>query len=556
MLNKIMTNIKHIGIVLILLLGIVACEKDFEDIAIDLVNNNKFSVGDTAIEIIAYNVEVEKNRVDNNDFNKQPLSLLGVNNNTDFGYLKATLISQLSLPTNGVDFGTNPIIDLVVLDIPYLIKDTIVIKEITTDNDTIYEKIKSLDSIYGNRNLEYDITVNELGTFLNVLDPLNPTKKQEYFSDREYQLKDQIYIDSFKPNVNDTVLYVERKYLNDDSNDVDDIDTIKASDLSPSIKLILNSDFFKTRFVDQDDSSDFENNDNFRQYFRGLYVDAHGNDGSLMNLNTSKSKMTIYYTNNVTKNEGADEDLNGNGINGEKNVIVPVDEADDEDLNFNGIKGEDNVIVKEKQTMHFSLSGVKSNRYIRDYATGAINNVLLNPDTNTGEEKLYVLGAAGSEVVLDILQEGSNLLNELRSNNWLINDAILTFYINGEQDEVPQQLFLYNYKYGSTVADMTSPLFGPDVFGGRLEYKTVLNKKIPEKYTFRITKYLTEILDPINPKEPSKLALRNFVNTDTPITITDTIVKPYNWIPKGVVLHGNKSLDTDKRIRLEIFYSK
>ncbi len=530
MLNKIMTNIKNIGIVFILLFGIISCEKDFEDIAIDLVNNNKFSVGDTTIEIIAYNIDVKKNRVDNNDFNRQPLSLLGVSNDVDFGHLKATLISQLSLPAFGADFGDNAIIDLVVLDIPYLIKDTIVINEITADNDTIYESVKALDSIYGNRNMEYNITVNELGTFLNVLDPLDPTKGQEYYSDRDYQLKDLIYSDNFKPNVNDTVLYVERDFLY--PSDTMNIDTIKAEDLSPSIKLILDSNFFKTRFVDQDDSSDFDNNDNFRQYFRGLYIDANGIDGSLMNLNISRAKTTIYYTNEEIQDEG-----------------------DDEDLNFNGVNGEEGVVVKIKQTMHFSLTGVKSNKYTHDYSAGTISNVLIAPDDKNGEKKLYIQGAAGSDAILDIIS--LETLIELRNSDWLINDAILTFYIDGEQDEVPQQLLLYNYDDNSIVADMnTFSLFGPEIFGGKLEYKTVLNKEVPEKYTFRITKYITELLDESNPKEPSKLALRNFVNTDIQTTILDTIVKPYNWIPKGVVLHGNKSDNVDKRVRLEIFYSK
>jgi len=530
MSNKIMTNIKNIGIVFILLFGIISCEKDFEDIAINLVNNNKFSVGDTTIEIIAYNINVEKNRVDNNDFNRQPLSLLGVSNDTDFGHLKATLISQLSLPAFGVNFGDNAIIDLVVLDIPYLIKDTIVILEITEEKDTIYESIKALDSIYGNKNIEYNITVNELGTFLNVLNPFDPTKGKEYYSDKDYRLKDLIYSDNFKPNVNDTVLYVDRDFLY--PSDTMNIDTIKATDLSPSIKLILDSNFFKTRFVDHDDSSDFDSNDNFRRYFRGMYIDANGIDGSLMNLDVSRAKTTIYYTNEFIQDEG-----------------------EDEDLNFNGVNGEEGVVVKIKQSMDFPLVGVKTNQYTRDYTSAAINNVLIAPDDVNGEEKLYIQGTAGSEAVLDIISQ--EVLIDLRSNGWLINDAILTFYIDGEQDEVPQQLLLYNYEDNSIISDMnTFSLFGPDIFGGKLEYKTVLNEEVPEKYTFRITKYISELLDESNPKEPSKFALRNYVNTDIQITILDTVVKPYNWIPKGVVLHGNKSSNTDKRIRLELFYSK
>jgi hypothetical protein len=65
------------------------------------------------------------------------------------------------------------------------------------------------------------------------------------------------------------------------------------------------------------------------------------------------------------------------------------------------------------------------------------------------------------------------------------------------------------------------------------------------------------VLDLANPKKSSKLALRNFVNTDIPtIGVLDTIVKDYNWIPKGVVLKGNLPQLDDKRIKLMLFYSK
>ncbi|MDH3321432.1 MAG: DUF4270 domain-containing protein [Flavobacteriaceae bacterium] len=550
MSNRIMTSIKNIGLVLMLFFGIVSCEKDFEDIAIDLVDNDKFSVGNDTIEIIAYNSNVEKSRVDNNNLNKQPLSLLGVNSNKDFGYIKSVLISQLSLPLTGVNFGGHPSIDKVVLDMPYLVKDTIVIKEITDDRDTIYESVKTLDSIYGNRNKEYQITVSELGTFLNTLDPEDPTKGQEYYSDRSYEIKDQIYSGNFKPDVNDTVIYIHRDevilkdeegepILDPDGNYIYDVDTIKATDLNPSIKMILDSDFFKTRFVDQSGSGDFANNDSFRQYFRGLYIDANGSDGSLMNLDIAKAKVSIYYTNDDTRNEEDGEDLDGDGVSGEADVIVG----------------------RKKQTMHFSLSGVKSNKYIRDYTAGNINNVLFNPDKINGEEKLYIQGAAGSEAILDLISEEE--IEELRSKNWLINDAILTFYVDGYQEEVPEQLFLYNYDYNSNISDVNSFLYS-DVFGGNLEYKRELvpgsmpprYRDIPEKYTFRITKYLTDLLDVDRPKKPSKLALKNYVNTDTPSSVLDSVTQPYNWIPKGVVLKGNLPASDDKRIKLEIYYSK
>jgi len=317
MFNKNATIFKGIGLGFVFLFGIVSCEKDFEDIAIDLIDNKAFSVGVENIEIVAYNTNITSSRVDNNDSRNPTLPLLGVHQDGDFGYLKSALISQLGLPITGVNFGDNAIIDQVVVDIPYYSTrdgnqdatdpDT---DEIIKDDDGNPIQVPNfkLDSIYGNKEQAYNISVFELGTFLNTLNPQDPSQRMKYYSNRDFDIKDQLASDDFLSNRNDTVLYVERRYLDGDPSTVDDIDTIKAKDLSPSIKLFLDSDFIKNRFVDHQDSSDFDDNSNFTHYFRGLYIDANGSDGSIMNLSTASAKMTIYYTNEIIKDEGADED--------------------------------------------------------------------------------------------------------------------------------------------------------------------------------------------------------------------------------------------------------
>ena len=537
MLNKNVTIFKNIGLFLIVLFGIISCEKDFEDIAIDLINNKAFSVGDSIIEIVSYSVNVDTSRVDNNDFNKQPLYLLGVNQNMKFGYLKSAILSQVFLPVLGADFGDNAIIDLVVLDIPYYAtrdtvqnaEDPITGEEILDDvGNPIITPSFSLDSIYGNKSQEFNITVHELGTFLNVLDPEDPTKTKAYFSDKDYQIKDQLFSGNFEPNRNDTVLYVERNYLDGDPNTVDDIDTVKAINSNPSMKFYLNDDFFKNRFIDHQNSSDFLSNDNFVQYFRGLYIDANGFDGALMNVATSNANITIYYTNDEIKDEGSDEDLNGNGVNGELGVIV-----------------------KTKHDMIFNFGGVRTGKYVRDNTNSEVYNALLNPDKDNGEKELYVQGVIGSEVLIDLFTDEN--LEILRNQNWYINEANITIYIDGDQSEVPQQLFLYNYDDNSTIIDFR--LEDSNVFGGFLEYDDDGN---PERYKFRMTNYIASVLNSENPIALSKLAIRNYQTTDLPaFSLLDTIIQDYSWIPKGVVLKGNlPKEDNDKRIKLEIFYSK
>lgn len=538
MTSKATAIFRNIGLGFLVLLGMISCEKDLEDIAVDLTGQKPFKVGDTIFEIISYHNNIDSSRVDNNSQERTPLYLLGVNANSVFGALKSDLITQVGLPITGVDFGDNPIIDRVVLDIPYFSTrdgDQAAVDPDTgfpifdEAGDSIFAPNFILDSIYGKTDLEYKISVHELGTFLNTLDPVDPTKPKSYYSDKDYSLLDELHEGDFSPNRNDTVLYVERRYLDGDPSTVDDVDTIKRENTVPTMKFDLDNQFFKEKFVDNDDSPFFDSNDNFVRYFRGLYIGADGFDGSLMNLRANDGRMTIFYTNDVVTDEEADEDLN-----------------------YNGIEGESDVIVKTKQSMVFIFGGVRTGKYDRDYAGSIIQDVLVNPDKVNGETKLYVQGAAGSEVIIELFDQET--LDYLREGRFLINEANLVLYVDGNQDEVPDKLFLYKYDYHSLIVDnYNNNGFGPDAFGGELEYDEEGN---PEKYKFRITNYVTNVLSSEDPIASSKLALRNFLATDDiNFSVFDTIVPDYNFIPKGVVLHGNKPKINSKRLKLEMFYS-
>jgi len=526
---------RNIGVGIIFLLGIISCEKDLEDIGVDLTGQRPFVVGDTIIEVIAYHQNIDSSRVDNNTAVFSPLYLMGVNNNSTFGSLKSDLISQVYLPIFGADFGDNAIIDRVVLDIPYFSTrdgDQAGLDPITglpiidEDGDTLQVPNFTLDSIYGNQDLEYTISVFELGTFLNSLDPDDPTQPNQYFSDKEFVKNDRLHEDGFMPDRNDTVLYVERRYLDGDPSTVDDIDTVQSENSSPSMKFDLDKQFFKERFIDHGNPSDFESNESFVRYFRGLYIDAEGFDGSLMNIPASNGSMTIYYTNEVI-----------------------IDEEEGEDLNYNGVTGESDVLAKVKQVQIYRFDGVRTGFYERSYAGSKAEETILNPDMQNGEKNLYVQGAAGSEAIIEILDDES--LDLLRQQNLLINEANLVFYVDGEQDVVPNKLFLYKYDFDSMIYDFYNFRFGPEVFGGSLVYDDEGN---PDYYKFRITGYFTELMK--GEKALSKLALKNSVGTDELNNDNiDTIVQKWNYIPKGVVLHGNRPKDNTKRIKLEIFYS-
>ena len=325
---------RNIGAGVLCLLGIVACERDLEDIAVDLAGQRPFGVGDSIIEVIAYNVSMDSNRTDNNNTNKLPLYLFGLNRDNDFGRMRSKIVSQVFLPVfTSLDWGDNAVVDEVVVELPYYYardgeQDAIDPETggpiLGENGDTLKVPNFILDSVYGNRDVEFQTRVFELGTFLNTLDPNDPTKSNSYYSNRDFEQLDLLHEGTLRADRNDTVYYVERRFLDGNPSTVDDIDTVKLDPLAPSIKFRLDKQFFQDRFIDHDNPVDFENNDNFTRYFRGLYIDALGIDGALMNLTLNPASMTIYYSNDEITDEADGEDLNGNGITGETDVMIKV----------------------------------------------------------------------------------------------------------------------------------------------------------------------------------------------------------------------------------------
>jgi len=520
MTTKFVSGIRAVVVFIFALFSVIACEKDFEDIGVGIVDNDLFNTKDAVFEVTAYNKDVERSRVDN-----LPVYNIGILNDVNFGYLNASFVSQLAFSATP-DFGLNPIIDKVVLDIPYF-----------AQRDTVnYSDGKPkfvLDSIIGDLDEEYTIKVHRLATFLNELDPINPTLIKKYYSDEEYSSAYELYSDSFIPDENDTVLYVERKFLDDDISTVDDIDTIKKESSSPSIKLVLDKDEIANIFINNATTSDLSSPQNFNNYFRGLWIEPQGSNGSLMTLLMSDAALSIYYTNEVLTDEGGVSDLNGDG------------DMDDVD-----------VPVLTAQSIILSLSGIRAANYKRSYTGSTVENFLNNPDTVNGENKLFIQGSAGSMSEIELFKGvDSDSLAAIRNENWLINGAILDLYVDEiSSDNIPDQMYLYNADENSIILDAISEAVVNGI-AGFLQYN---DDGTPLKYQFRITDYISEVLRPNNPRKlAKKFALRTYHSTDAIVTFNDTIVRDFSWRSKGVVLKGNNLTDiTDEtRFKLKIYYT-
>jgi hypothetical protein len=502
---KVVNALKYLGLFSIVFFTIISCEKEIETIGVNLVDNNNFSTNKDTSEVITTNEDIL--RVPASGIDQY---LLGVYSDNEFGTLKASIVSQLGLPVTDDDYnyGTNYGIDSVLMVIPYQSTKS---AEKYTDGKPKF----SLDSIFGDKDVAFQLGIYELKTFLNTLDPNDPSKPAIYYSDKEFQKGEvPFYSGNFKVNPNDTVSYIKRYMPNGVT--TYKIDTVKATDKSPSIRIPLNENLIKQIFVDNAAGAEFQSLDAFQHYFRGFYIEAAAltsNKAHLISLNMTNAKMIIYYSKD--EDEGATVDLNGNKINGELGV-------------------------RTKHNYEFAFGAIKSNVLKRDLAPH-----------QSGENRLYVQGAAGSLATIELFKN-ENLI-DLQDNNWLINDANLIFYVDqsAASNIAPEQLFIYNYTENLQFTDVMTE--GIDAVGGKLERDD--NGK-PYRYVFKITDYISRLLKTDEALELVKIGLKVYNPSDIPSAITDVKIREYSWTPKGVVLYGQDPSFGDKRVKLEISYSK
>lgn len=547
MLNKILVQFRYIILAVLAFVGIISCENDLTNIGVDMVDSNLFNTSKYSEALVkGWSINIDKNRTDN-----LSSAYLGYTKNDDFGSFRASFVTQLTLPEANPDFGENAVLDSVIITIPYY--STLKGKQLVNDKSVPDYKI---DSVWNsNENAKFQLKIWELGTYLNPYNSTNPALTNEYYSNDVF-LKNgtPLFEGEITPNPNDTMAVIKRrkyKFISFTEDTIYRKDSLKLANAKPAIRIGLEKSFFKTVFQDNSAGTSFLNNDNFQHFFRGLYFEALpvGSDKLLLLLNTNEANLTLYYTENQIKNEGADEDLNGNKIKGEQNVIVA--KANSFVYNFNGLKA--NVYERNK---------VGCNAY--DYIT--------NPNTTTGADKLFVNGTAGSDAVIRLFgatgttTEIPAQVTMLRTKNWLINDAQLYLYVDEPDDAqyYPEKLYLYRYKDNkklqvldvlayNTLGSAGYSFEGISKIDGKLYYNS--NNK-PDYYKFHITKYIAEILKHDTEEVLTDFGIKTYDVQDVPLSTADTLMRKYNTNFKGVVLQGRSMENTSRNMKLEIYYTE
>ena len=405
---------------------------------------------------------------------------------------------------------------------------------------TLYE----LDSLLGNSNASFKLKVSELDYFLRPYDPeVNFEQFQKYYSNNSLASDfsgTTLYEDEISINSKELVFYNED---DPETEDVDESENVKER-LTPRIRVELDKDFFQTRILDKEGSDDISNLDNFKLYFKGIVLETFDfSEPLLMILNFNEAEIKVEYEYKEYNKQGTTDDTSD-------------DTVDTVDGDF-----------------RFLFNGIKLNSFKNDAFPGYVYSSVL--DTLKNPKQVFLKGGEGvmAEIELFKNDDGVDLLEEIRSKEWLINEANLSIYIDKEMLSSsggiiePSRLYLYDIKNKAPVIDYfvdnsagPKPYQNKVVHGGLIQLDEDKNGLM---YKIRMSEHIKNIVRKDSTNTKLGLVVSSDINNTINIEVEDSDFMTFTpnssaINPLGTVLIGPSpsAEDYDKRMRLNIFYTE
>ena len=593
------------GTTLLMLAG--SCEEELVTIGDSLVGDEPFANGVAVYDVYAFNKNIEAVPT-----NQVPVYQLGVFNDPIYGRTEGSITTQLSLVnTSGVQFfgrftqlreetdpdirDENETVQEVILYLPYFqnqnsdqdldgVIDTLDAdpEDPNSDSDgdgltdleeqsrgtdplnpdtdgdgigdaedevtplNIFPQRRELDSIYGNRDGQFNFNVTRSTYFLRDLDPNSGFQQAEpYYSNQTFGPEfygEELYDGVLEVSDEEILIFDE-----DDPETEEDESLLVVERIQPGIRVALDPEFFQTNFLDKEGDPELLSDANFKDYFRGLHLSLTPEDDDLMILfDLTQARLNVEYV-------------------------------------YDSYEGEDVNKVEATQVLRLLSGG--GNQLIQGNAVNTLQSEAYPAEISdaftTGENRpennasrIYLKGGAGTyaEIELFDLLGGGEAINEIKQNNWVINEASLVFYVDRERldaagvAEEPPRVNLYNAETNEPLYNIRTETNIEDTplgvflnFGGLLERSG--GKGV--KYKVRITEHINNIIL----RDSANATLGLTMTADIRVNGVSNVLLPDNSdkelpvgggiSPLGTVLYGSNVDEADpNRLRLEIYYTE
>jgi hypothetical protein len=406
-----------------------------------------------------------------------------------------------------------------------------------------YAKRVALDSIYSfSESKVYDLTVRHSDFFLRNHEPtsgfLDPSA---YFSDDSSKFENFLGVTLYQGR--DTISefqYIEYQIDDPDTEEDESAFTDASKTKDPGIYIDLDPQFFQTMILDKEGGSELLSRSNFKDHFRGIHLSLATDNDIMMLFNLTSGYIEVDYTNDFWNTQGDSDESN--------------DAIDTEERSFrlNLVSG--------------GSFGITSGNAVNTWTAENSVSVVDNQDF---VERVYLKGGSGYLAQFQIPDE---IIDEIKTNNWLVNEANIVFHVDQDvMQQYPQQPSrLYLFKEGSNLPvydAMTETSEDETPLGIFLNYDGILQYDTEGEgshYSVRLTDYLNHIVLRDSVNVPINVAVS--ANIGLPLTYAAKVSDSDEVIsypqmsaatPLGTVLYGsNNSVPEDKRLELKIFYTE
>lgn len=381
-----------------------------------------------------------------------------------------------------------------------------------SENPNAERTLYSIDSLFGTRTASFRLEVYKINQFLRDLDP-----------DKNFEVQQAYYSNFDLAACKETELYNQTMSLDFNEVVVDD-----ETRLSPRLRIPLNAAYFQSNFIDREGDEIFTDAIKFKDFFRGISVETSDFSAPLlMLLNFNAMQLKISYEYN--------EDAEGT-----------------------------------KATSEFVLNAsgtIKFNTFTKTTPSHAdLAQLYLNQEA----PQIALSGGLGSIATLNLFDDGidqAGMLDELKDQPWLINEANLTLYVDEAAVsqyglDVPNRLFLYNALTNSPLSDYTMDTSATANLSKIVHGGFLIEEEGVRYYRIRITDHIRNILN--NNTDNVLLGLSIMGELSNPkmsLVPNSSVSVPTESValPKSVVLVGpgveNPSL-LDQRLALELYYTE
>ena len=352
--KKQMSKIKSILSVFLFGGLMVSCNSDSDDLGKNLFDGNSVTGNQVSYDLVAYNIN--NGDVVRADSYALQRATLGAFTEGQFGTQKSAYVTQVRLSKYAPDFGTNPMVDSVVLEIKPQYDATtkaVTTTDVTHEGQAAKQTLTKYEAVkYGNPAATMNIDVHDVVTTDNNLGAVGTE------------------ILSNKQGVTNGTLLGTKVF----SGNVYAVSINKTSDNTnlltreAGLRIKLDKNYFKTKIADKNGATELSNESNFINYFKGLKISVRENDGYLINFAPNEVTMTMYYKSGGKSNT------------------------------FSFDLGSSNV--------HFSQ--ISYNR------TTIFNNVMAGIDRTNGDPLLYMQGMGGPGAGIRIPENAIEALKTLR----------------------------------------------------------------------------------------------------------------------------------------------